>query len=229
MRRSRSPYVVAWGLLLVAACVSLSLAQDAPTKPASGAVPAGFRAFIAVDNRYPPKVTPVKRAEDRDPRDRTFKMHDLVVENGLNPVVAIFTRTPTSQQDTPVTKLIKQLDPLVTKHRASNLAAFAIFATLEKEFPMDETRNASGYVRDEQTQDLIKLATGLGVTKVPLGLASRVSPSLANWGFSDTTETKVVLYHRLKIVATWPADGMKLSDDDVAAVVAATDKEAASR
>jgi len=212
---------------MIVALIGLVIAQE--PAPKGNNVPAGFRSFVAVDNRYAPLVTPVKRAEDRDPRDRTFKIHDLIVENGLNPVVAIFTRTPAKQQDSQVAKLAKQLDPLVTKHRASNLAAFVIFATLEKDFPVDETRNASGYVRDEQTQDVIKLANGLGVTKLPMGLTARNSESLTKWGLADASDTQVVLYHRLQIISKWPSSGGKLSDQDITEILAATDKEAASR
>ena len=227
MRRCRIP--MAAGLMAALACVVVAQAPKPLAAPADQPVPSGFRSYVIVDNRYAPLVTPVTRPEDRDPRDRTSKMHDFVVEHGLNPVVAIYTRSPTTQQDSQVAKLVKQLDPIIAKNRASNLAAFAVFATLAKEFPFDETRNAGGYVRDEQAQDLIKLATGLGVTKVPFSLTARTSEKLNEWGLGDNDTTVVVLYSRLQVVGKWPTQGGDLSEDDITAILTATDKVATSR
>src|SRR5688572_9825695 len=90
---------LAAGLLLAAAAAAQEPKVDpkADPKAASTAqpgewVPATFRAFLVADGRFPPKVPQPTKAEDRDPRDRTRKIHDLVGENGLSPVVAIFVR-----------------------------------------------------------------------------------------------------------------------------------------
>ena len=79
--------------------------QDEKTLLAAGApVPAGFRAYIVADDRFAPKVSPPKRQDDRDPRDRTKMMHDLVVEHGLNPTVAVFARGKL-EKDSPAARL----------------------------------------------------------------------------------------------------------------------------
>ena len=65
------------------------LAQD-PKLPAD-VIPAPFRAFLVTDGAFPP----VKKPEGKEmpnPRNRQGKIHCLVCENGLAPVVAIFVR-----------------------------------------------------------------------------------------------------------------------------------------
>src|SRR5579885_924964 len=156
MRRGWAVSAVTLAGLCAAAAVR---AQD--EKPAAGAVPSGFRSYIVVDDRFPPKVNPPKRPEDRDPRDRTRMMHDLVVESGLNPTVAIFSRTVPAA-DSPTANLVKQLDQLAVKHRADNLGVFAIFLTLDKEFPQDDARNEKGeFLRDVKAQQVQALAAQL--------------------------------------------------------------------
>lgn len=117
--------------------------------PAENAVPSPFRSYIVYDGRYPLD----------NPKNRQDKMHCLVCENGLAPVVAIFSRTVPADGDAPLARLMKALHPLIPKYRGDRFAAFVIFLrteagqkevvvkrpdgsetklTLDKEFPDDD-------------------------------------------------------------------------------------------
>ena len=77
-------------------------AQDAKPQPKlvipPDVVPSTFRAFLVTDSRFPP----LKEGEGKDatevpnPLNRSGKIHCLVCENGLAPVVAIFVRPQAS-------------------------------------------------------------------------------------------------------------------------------------
>lgn len=207
------------------ACLTAGLAQD--SKPA--AVPANFRSFVVVDDRYPPKVNPPKKPEDRDPRDRTFKMHDFVAERGLDPTVAVFTRAEPAA-DSAAGKLAKGLDPLVAKHRANRFGAFVIFLTLDSEFPADARRSPDGsFLREVEQQKVQALASQLKATHVPFGLAARKSDSTSAWGIGDGDETVVVVYDRMKVKNRWAfPQGQPPTDAQIAEILAAAGKVGAS-
>lgn len=210
-------------MALAVLCSSVALrAQD--DKPA--AVPAGFRAFIVADDRYAPKKAQPKTPEDRDPRDRTHMMHNLVVEHGLNPVVAVFTRTPPGA-NTSAAKLAKELQPLVVKHKGNNFAAYVVHLTLEKEYPQDdryvENDPAKGFVREKEADAIRGLATQLNTPKVVFGLAAGKSSQVDNWKVGDN-DTVVVLYNKMQVVGRWEAkQGQSLTDDAIKAIVAAAE------
>ena len=94
---------------------------------------------MVVDNRFPLVMKPEKgpiRDENRDPKDRTGKIHCLVCENGLSPVIAIFVRgdlkaekAGAPDRTAGLKKLIKGADTLIPKYRSDKLAAFAMFLT----------------------------------------------------------------------------------------------------
>ena len=128
-------------------------AQDQKAPLAAGAaVPAGFRAYIVADDRFAPKVNPPKRQDDRDPRDRTKMMHDLVVEHGLNPTVAVFARGKL-EKDSPAARLAQALDPVVAKNRANNLGAYLVFLTWSRSSrrTTGETRRGSSSATSRPT------------------------------------------------------------------------------
>lgn len=211
-----------WSATLAGLTAGLTgLAQD----PKSAAVPANFRSFIVVDDRYPPKVSPPKKADDRDPRDRTFKLHDLVAERGLDPTAAVFTRAEPAA-DSAAAKLAKGLDPLVAKHRANRFGAFVVFLTLDKEYPADERRSPDGsFLREVEQQKVQALASQLKTARVPFGLAARKSDATTAWGLGDGDETVVVVYDRMKVVRRWAfPQGQPPTDAQVAEVLAAADK-----
>jgi hypothetical protein len=216
-----------WAIGVLAGLVAgvAAQAQDEKAPLAAGAaVPAGFRAYIVADDRFAPKVNPPKRQDDRDPRDRTRMMHDLVVEHGLNPTVAIFARGKL-EKDSPAARLAQALDPVVARHRANNLGAYLVFLTLEKEFPQDDRRNAEGqFLRDLQADAVRALATELKTPRIPFALAAGKSPQAVAWGVGEN-DLVVVLYDRMKVAKAWafPA-GQAPTDEQIQEIVAAADK-----
>jgi hypothetical protein len=223
MRRGWTACAVALAGLCAAAA---GRAQDA--KSASGAtVPAGMRAYVVVDDRFAPKVSPPKKPEDRDPRDRTNKIHDLIVEHGLNPTLAVLTRTPPTE-DSPAARLAKQLDPLVAKYRGNNFGAFVVFLTLEKEFPQDNRRDAAGnFLRDLQVDAIRKLAAQLKTPHVVFGLAAGQSPQVEAWQVGEN-DLVVVLYDKMRVLKRWNfAAGQAPTDAQLKQIVDETAKVAA--
>src|SRR5687767_174000 len=97
------------------AAVALGAAVGAAQNPGGETVPAGFRSYVVTDERFPAKPAADPKAKPTpDPRTRANKMHDLVVEHGLNPTLAVFTRTPPAP-DIPAARLVGQLHPLMDK------------------------------------------------------------------------------------------------------------------
>jgi hypothetical protein len=123
-----------FGVLAAAAAVVAAQDDKAPsgTKPGD-VIPSPFRAYLVVDDRFPPKVTPPVKTEDRDPRDRTNKMHCLVCENGLNPMIAVFVRSDlkTAGATAGVERLAQAMDRLIPAFRGDKLSGFIMFLRLE--------------------------------------------------------------------------------------------------
>ncbi len=209
----------------------------------SNVVPATFRAQLVVDNRFPPKVKPPKDDDDRDPRDRTGKIHCLVCEHGLSPVVAVFVRGNVALDKVQVTdglsKLIKGTDTLIPKYRSDKLAGFAMFLKLEGgkkavpvkdpvpggpenievdlEYPHDE-------MRDAKAAEVKNYAGVVGAENVPFGLHPDKSVSITAFGIGDATPVTVILYNRLRTVQRWELKLDELTDEKVAEVLAATEE-----
>lgn len=227
---------------MLLACLTTA-AQDPPAPGAKGelppdVIPATFRMFLVTDKRF----EPLKDAEGKflkgpggkevpSPKNREGKIHCLVCEYGLNPVVAIFVRADAKMlgPDDGVGKLVKGVDALIPKYRADKLAAFVAFLRLEGgtktvtikvkaadgseveekveqdlEYPDDEKR-------DVYANDVRDLANGLNVPNIPFGLAPEKSKSVAAWDVKDTDEVTVVLYYRMRQVGQ-PWRFAKLSD-----------------
>ena len=130
------------GLCALLALLPLAAAgQDDPPKAGTRTtIPAALPAFVALDDRYPHRgpadAKPDQlKPDQRDPKDRTGKIHDLVTENGLAPVVAVFVRADakTFGPESGLAKLAKALDAECRKpkNRADKLAAFVLFLKLE--------------------------------------------------------------------------------------------------
>src|SRR6188474_2237048 len=86
-------------VLILAAGLAALAGLTAGAQPSKLAIPADvipstFRAFLVTDTRFPP----IKEGEGKDakqrpnPLNRAGKIHCLVCENGLAPVVAVFVR-----------------------------------------------------------------------------------------------------------------------------------------
>jgi hypothetical protein len=226
--------------------LTLAAAAQEGKGPAAGQpgafVPSAFRAFIVVDDRWPPKVNPPVKPEDRDPKDRTGKIHDLVTENGLSPVVAIFVRTDLGKltPDAGALRLAKAVNGLISQpvYRGSRLAGFVMFLQLEAgtktvaikgkdgeakkiemdlEYPDDEKR-------DEYAARVRDLYNAVKTPHVPFGLAPKQSKSAAAFGLKDGADVTVIIYNRLKIVNRWefPIDGP--TDEQIKQIIAATEE-----
>lgn len=203
---------------LVACLTALAAAQDA-------GVPAGFRAYIVADDRFPavPGSDPKKPVPD--PRTRTDRLHDLVAEFGLDPVVAVFTRAEPTP-DAAVGKLLKKLDELPAAHRKLQdrgrpvraVRPFVVFLRLDNEYPEDEQRDAvAGKVKE--------VAAALKTPRVVYGLAAGKSAQVDAWKLGDA-ETVVVLYDRMLVVKRWDVPAGAVGDDVLAAIAAEADKAA---
>ncbi len=248
---------VGLGLFTLAA---LAAAQE-PAKPADAAVsaaqaaargageanvvPGAFRAQLVVDNRFPPKVRGGKGAtkdDDRDPRDRTGKIHCLVCENGLSPVVAIFVRSDLKglTADTGLGKLIKGADGLIPKYRSDKLAGFAMFLKLDggpklvtvkkpdgsedkveapKEYPDTEVKK-----REELVKQVADFATAVGADNIPFGLAPTASPSITAFGVGETTPVTVIIYKGLRMVQRWELKSDELTDAKIREILNSTEE-----
>jgi len=226
--------------------LTLAAAAQEGKGPAAGQpgafVPSTFRAFIVTDDRWPPKVNPPVKPDDRDPKDRTGKIHDLVTENGLNPVVAIFVRTDLGKvtPDAGALRLARAVNGLISQpvYRGSRLAGFVMFLQLEGgtktvglkdkaggekkvemdlEYPDDERR-------DEYAAKIRDLSNAVKTPHVPFGLAPKQSRSAVAFGLKETDEVTVIIYNRLKVVKRWefPADGP--TDEQIKQITAATEE-----
>lgn len=247
---SRLPFAAGLAGLL---CLSAS-GQDPKVNIPPDAVPATFRMYLVTDYRFPflknPDNTPKKGADGkdvRDARDRTEKMHCLVCDYGLSPVVAVFVRADakTLGADSGVGKLAKRLDALIPRYRADKLAGFVAFLQLEAgektvtgktkqpdgtevesmvvldfEYPDDEKR-------DVYAKDIRDLANGLNTPNVPFGLAATKSKALTAWGVAEKDEVTVIVYYRMRRVGTpWRfAQAADLTDAKIDAILDATEEK----
>lgn len=203
---------------LVAAFVLGSAALTTPAQDAKPAhVPGPFRVYVVADNRFEPKTKSTDKADkdkpaERDPRDRTNKLHDFVTELGQNPVVAVLTRSAPAE-DSPGAKVGKGLAKLYADKSlgGTSLGAFVAFLTLEKEYAADDQRTPDGgFVREDKAKQVRALADAVAAPRVPFGLAARTSPQATAWGLGEADDTVVVVYNKTRIVKRWnfPAGGL---------------------
>ena len=216
-----------WGGLAGLLVAAAGVAQDAA---APEAVPDTFRSFTALDARFEPGNV----------RNRQGKMHCLVCENGLNPVVAVFARSVPDGPDAPLGKLIQALGRpagekdkggFVAKHRAARAGAFAQFLLLAKPYPADDRAvddtAVNGLVRDVEAKKLRELGEKLAAPGVPFGLAERDGPQVDAWKLDPNADVTVVVYNRMRVAQTWKFDAANpLTDEKIAEVVAAAEKQA---
>jgi hypothetical protein len=221
----------------LAGLLGLTAAAQEP-KPAE-VVPGTFRAHLVTDGRFPPKKDKDGKEEGPDARNRTGKLHCLVCENGLVPVVAVFVRADPDRLgvDSGVARLAKAMDGLIREYRSDKLAGFVMFLRLEagtkvvtvktrqadgtevetkieqdKEYPDDENRA-------KHVDAIEKFAAALAVPNVPFGLAAETSKVITGWGIQDADEVTVVFYNRMRVVERWRfARDADLTDDQIARI-----------
>jgi len=232
----------------------LALAQD-PKPAAKTAIPpdilpSTFRAFLVTDNRFPPiKEGEGKNAQEvPNPLNRSGKIHCLVCENGLAPVVAIFVRPEAKAfgGDSGLAKLVKGVNGIIPKHRAEKLGAFVIFLNLEggkksikipgaeggteksltvdQEFPDDEKR-------DTYVAEIRDLANALNSPNVPFGLAANNSDVVSAWKIGEKDDITVMLYYRMRIIGQpWRfAKHTDLTDEKVTEILKSTENAITDR
>jgi hypothetical protein len=88
-----------------------------------GSTPSTYRSFIVVDERTDAKA----------PQNRTGKLHDLVNENSLNPVIAVFANAMPSGDDS-TSKLVKKLKDIQSTYKNDEFGAFVVFAVLDTDY-----------------------------------------------------------------------------------------------
>lgn len=203
----RLPYLLASMTLMSAALI---VAQEPGSGLAPGAaVPGTFRSFIVSD----------ERTDAKNPRNRTNKMHDLVTENGLYPVVAIFSRTTPATPDAPVANLARGLDSLVNKYRADRLGGFAVFLTLTKPYPEDDQRDA----RAKAVKDL---SAQLKLQGVPMSVAAGEGEQIAKWGIADGHDLTIVMYQQLQVKHLWTfAPDKPPTEEEIKTILDTIDQE----
>ena len=249
--------VAAFGVLAGAALVAPAQPPAPPAPPSATAnavaaaaatargattanvVPATFRAHLVTDNRFKAPVKNADGTESPDPRNRTGKMHCLVCEYGLSPVVAIFVRADLKGVDASggLGKLIKSTDGLIPKYRADKMTAFAQFLKLDGGTKAVTIKGADGgdekveaaqeYPDDEKRADKLKevlgFATAVMADNVPFGLAPVSSPSIAAFGIPETAPVTVIIYNRLRMVQRWELKLDEITDEKISEILAATE------
>lgn len=199
--------VAVW-LLAGAASAQPAKPADAPPKDPK-AIPDTFRTFVVLDQRTDPKDTKGKR-------NVTGFQHDLLVENGLNPTVAVFARSLPKGADDPLAKLVGKLKELAAAHRQIDFGAYLFFPVLDKVYADDAKAKAT-------TDELKKWGEGLAVGPVAIGLCEKESEQTKAWKLPDTGVV-IVFYNKLKVVKRWDlAEGV--TDDALNALAAEVNKE----
>jgi hypothetical protein len=231
-----------WLSGVFAAVGMVAPAQEPPKKaPTANVVPGTFRAQLVVDNRFKEPVKQPDNTTVPDTRNRTGKIHCLVCENGLSPVVAIFVRAdikaPKAGDPDPtagLSKLIKGEDALIPKYRSDKLATFVMVLSLEggkkpvavkdvadpvvadKEFPDDDNRDA-------KAQDVRDLFARTMADNVPFGLAPATSTSATAFDIKAATPVTVIIYNRMRIVQRWELKLAEITDDKITEILNATE------
>lgn len=222
-------------------------AKKAPDLPPD-VVAATFRAQMVVDDRFPPKVNPPVKPEDRDPKDRTNKLHCLVCENGLSPMVAVFVRAPLASEvngqrqlvvgaDSGLGRLIKATDLFLPKYRGDKLSGFVMFLQLEGGKKTVKVTQPDGSVateeldleypddekRDIYAKEIKDFSNVVKTPTLPFGLAPVKSKAITDWKITDADEVTVVIYNRLRIVQRWSLKAADIGDDKIKEILAATE------
>lgn len=242
------------GLFALTAGAAAQDEKKGPPLPAD-VVPSSFRAYLVVDDRFPPKVNPPTKPEHRDPKDRTNKMHCLVCENGLSPTVAIFVRSPIAAPDdkgarslvvgaeSPLAKLIKSVDSILPKFRGEKLCGFVMFLQLEGGTKLAKITAADGTVtnvesdkeypddekRDMYAKEIRDFSNAVKAPTLPFGLAPVASKSITEWKIGDADEVTVVLFDRLRVVKRWAMKASDIGDAQIKEILTAAEKAATGK
>ena len=180
-------------------------------------VGAGFRAYIVAEPRFP--------AEDI--RNRNGKMQDLVTDHGLEPVIAVFSRTIPAAVDHPLAAVVKKLDELaeVKDFKARRLGAFVVFLGQKNEFRKDDTRDARIVEIGQFVSGVMPKRTTIGLaeaTETPDGTEQPLVPAqVTAMGIGPEDDVVIVFYHKLHVIKRWKFPASKPpGDEDLKAIEA---------
>ncbi len=124
------------------------------------------------------------------------KFHSLTNEHGLNPGVMIFVQNVAPDTNSPLVKLLRELDTYIVEKPRTRLRAFAVF--LFNDMPNVVTDDD---VREAHAQELQKLKSAEPpLQQVVLALDSAGSLQKAGYDIPPSVQVRVVLYDQLKAI-----------------------------
>lgn len=202
---------------LALAIVAIAQEKKDPPEPAAGSeeVTKGFRAFIVAEPRFPKE----------DVRHRVGKMQDLVTDHGLEPTIAVFSRTIPADVNHPLAALVRKLDGLQERKelKARRLGAFLVFLGLRDEFRKDETR-------DDRIRQIEQFVSGLMPKHTTVGLAEATeTPDDTNtplvpvqvqaMGIGPEDDLVIVFYNKFHVLKRWKFPATKQpGEEDLKAI-----------
>jgi hypothetical protein len=207
-------FVRTCGMIAVATASGITAAQSPadpkPAQTAAGTTPSTFRSYIVVDQRTDPK----------SPQNRAGKLHDLINENSLNPVIGVFCNSMPQGGDDEISKLVKKLKEIQATYKADEYGSFVIFAVLDSDFVVDPKA-------DTRVEELKAWAGTVPPGGVAIGLAKKADGKEGDalkWNLSAENVT-VVFYNRHKLIKRWDVPTTGITDQMIAEVSAEADKE----
>lgn len=202
---------VACMILAAGAVTALGvLAQDKADPKAAPAkgdeITQGFRAYVVVEPRFEAKdVRNPIGTKDKPGRNPV----DLVTDNGLQPVVAVFSRVIPNDANHPLAAVVKKLDELceVKEYKARRLAAFLVFLGLKDEFRKDPTF-------DNRVKEVSQFASGVMPKQTVIALAEAsetpdgteqplVPAQVQAMGIAPEDDIVIVVYYKFKVLKRW--------------------------
>jgi hypothetical protein len=212
------------GLLMGVA--GLALVIGAPAQDGPAEITQGFRAYIVAEPRFPAE----------DVRNRTGKLQDLVTDYGLNPVIAVFSRTIPADANHPIAALIAKLDEIASDDgwKDRRFGAYVVFLALKNEFRKDDTRDA-------RIKEISQFVSGVMPKRVTIGLAEAsevpdgaeqpsVPTQVAAMGIAPEDDLVIVFYHNFHVIKRWKFKaGTPPGEADLAAIEAEVTKHLGPR
>ncbi len=190
---------------LVAALAAFAQGKAEPTT-ASDEIKQGFQAYVIVEPRFDVKdVRNPIGTKDKPGRNPV----DLVTENGLQPVIAVFSRVIPADAGHPLAALVKKLDELcgTKEYKLRRLSAYLVFLSLKDEFRKDPTFDnrvkevnqfASGVMPKFTTMALAEASETPDGTEQPL-----IPAQVQAMGIAPEDDFVIVFYKDLHVIKRW--------------------------
>lgn len=194
----------AWVLSFSLAFGLVATAQDKDAPPAKkDEITQGFKAYVIAEPRFGPDDS--RNPLGKKPRNPV----DLVTEHGLNPVIAVFSRTIPADANAPLANVVRKLDELATvkEYKSRKLGAFVVFLSLNNEFPRDQTRDArikeisqfaAGVMPKQTTFALAEATVTVEGTEQPL-----VPAQVQAFGIDKDDDLTIVFYYKFNVIKRW--------------------------